>query len=115
MSMLPPGPELIFSPRSDEDRIMRTRIGLLSAIGIFGLFAAAQATGPFDGTYQFSSSKKVSETFETKGTLGFCPDRQAGPLTVMNDQAQYVTETGRNMQGGRVGPNGAFEMSFVQP
>ena len=47
--------------------------------------------------------------------MGFCPDRQAGPLTVVNDQAQYVTETGRNMQGGRVGPNGAFEMSFVQP
>src|SRR3954451_22624376 len=115
MSMFSYGPELICSSRSEEDRIMRMRIGLLSVAGILGLLAAAQAAGPFDGTYQFASSKKVSETFENKGAMGVCPDRQAGPLTVVDGVAQYATETGRDMKGGRVGPNGAFEMSFVQP
>jgi|SRR3954449_9385414 len=94
---------------------MRTQIGLLSIAGFFGMLTAAQAAGSFDGTYQFYSSTKVSETFETKGAMGFCPDRQAGPFTIAQDQVQYATETGRNMKGGQVGSNGVFEMRFVEP
>lgn len=93
---------------------MRMKIGLPAIAGIFGLLAAAEAASPFDGTYQFSSSTKVNQAFENKGAMGFCPDRRPGPFTVVDGQAQYTTETGSKLAAA-VGPNGVFQMRFVNP
>jgi hypothetical protein len=93
---------------------MWTRIGLLSIAGLLGLLAAAEAASSFDGAYQLYSSARLNETFNNKGVTGFCPDRQPGPLTVVQGQARYVTETGRNLEAP-VGPNGQFEIRFVEP
>src|SRR4051812_37851947 len=88
-------------------------VGLLSMAGFLGSFSAAQAASPFDGTYQLSSSKKVTETFMTKGgSTGFCPDRKPGPLTIGNGRVKYTTETGNTLET-RVQPNGQFEMRYV--
>src|SRR4051812_18466861 len=92
---------------------MRAQIGLLSIAGFFGLFAAAEAVGPFEGTYQVYSSAKVTESFVTKGAMGYCQDRQPSPFTVAQGRAAYTTETGRKLEAP-VGPNGAFEMRFVE-
>src|SRR5215212_6954275 len=94
-----------------EDRLMR--MSLLLIAGLFGVLAAAQAASPFDGTYQFYSSTKLNETFVSRGgNMGFCPDRQPGQLIVVDGQARYMTETGRNIEAP-VGPNGGFETRSV--
>jgi hypothetical protein len=94
---------------------MRTRIGLLSIVGLFGLLAAAQAASPFDGTYQLYSATKVNETFVSRGgDMGFCPERRPGAFSVTDGQARYTTETGRNLDAP-VAPNGGFEARSVDP
>jgi hypothetical protein len=92
---------------------MRKWIGLPSMNGFFGLLVAAQAASPFDGTYQLSSSKKVTETFYDKGgSMSVCPDRKPGPLTIANGRAKYTTETGNTLET-RVQANSQFEMRYV--
>jgi hypothetical protein len=93
---------------------MWTRIGLLSTAGLLGFLAGAEAASSFDGAYQLYSSARLNETFNTKGATGFCPDRRPGPLTVVQGQARYTTETGRNLEAP-VEPNGQFEVRFVEP
>ena len=93
---------------------MRTQIGILSIAGFFSLLAAAEAAGPFDGTYQVYASAKVNETYNNKGHIGFCQDRRPSPFTVVQGQAEYTTETGHKLRAP-VGPNGAFEMRFIEP
>ncbi len=93
---------------------MRMAIGLLPIAGCFGLVAAAQAASPFDGTYPFAASAKVSETYRsTKGDMGYCPDRTPGAFTVVDGLARYTTESGDNL-AAQVTPNGQFEMRFVE-
>jgi hypothetical protein len=92
---------------------MRKRIGLLSIAAFLGLFAAAEAASPFDGTYQVASATKVTQTYVSRGgDMGQCPDRRPGPFTVANGSANYTTETGDTISG-RVPPNGQFEMRVV--
>ena len=101
---------------------MRRRIGLLSIVGYLGLLAAASAQipsstarGPFDGTYRFVSSAKVSATYVARnGREGPCPDRRAGPLHVANGRARYTTASGYKLRG-TVGPQGELEMQLVAP
>jgi hypothetical protein len=94
---------------------MLRQIGLLSSVAFYGMVAAANAASPFDGTYQFSSSAKVSEThINTQGDMGTCPGRQPGPFTVVNGQARYTTETGRQFEG-MVGPRGEIDLRFIEP
>ena|ERR1044072_5182579 len=94
---------------------MRTTSGVLTIAGFLGLLAPAQAQVFFDGTYQLTSSTKVSDTFVSrKGDTGICPDRRPGPLTIVNGLVRYTTETGRNLSG-LLRPNGDFEINFVEP
>jgi hypothetical protein len=100
---------------------MRRPIGLLWIVGFFGLVAAANAQGPstagtpFDGTYRLVSSAKVDATYVARnGQTGPCPDRLAGPLTVVNGQASYTTETGYRL-AGTVGPQGQLALSLLAP
>ena len=41
-----------------------------------------------------------------------CPDRTPGPLTIVQGQARYTTETGYELQGA-VGPQGHLEMGVM--
>jgi hypothetical protein len=102
---------------------MPKQIGLLSIAGLVGLLAAANAQAPspsaagasFDGTYRFVSSARVNKTYVTKqGQMGQCPDRRAGPLTVVQGQARYTSATGRQLEG-TVGPQGELAMRFIAP
>jgi hypothetical protein len=102
---------------------MRRHIGLLSVAGFFGLLAAAnaQTTPPstagstFDGRYRFVSSAKVNATYTTrKGQAGICPDRNAGPLTIVRGRARYTSATGYRLRG-TVGPNGELVMRSIAP
>jgi hypothetical protein len=101
---------------------MRRRIGLLSIVGFFGLLAAADAQtpsstarAPFDGTYRFVSSVKVTKTYiSRKGQMGPCPDRIAGPLTIAQGQARYTSATGYQLEG-TVGSQGELAMRAVAP
>src|SRR6266513_24951 len=101
---------------------MRRRIGLLSIAGCLSLVAAADAQtpsstagAPFDGTYRFVSSAKVSKTYVDRGgQMGQCPDRRAGPLTIMRGQAKYTSATGRRLKG-TVGPQGELAMRLIEP
>jgi hypothetical protein len=53
---------------TEEDKLMRKQVGLLSIVGFFGLFAAANAQAPssstagtpFYGTYQLVSLTRVN-------------------------------------------------------
>jgi hypothetical protein len=68
-------------------------------VGFFSLPAAADAQAlststagaAFDGTYQFISSTKLAETYISPGTsrMAQCPDRIAGPLTIVNGQPRF--------------------------
>jgi hypothetical protein len=100
---------------------MRRQLGLLCLVGFFGLLAAANAQTPssstagasFDGTYRFVSSAKVNATFVTRGGhLGQCPERAAGPLTVVRGRARYTSATGRQLKG-TVGPQGELAMRLL--
>src|SRR3954469_2886022 len=91
---------------------MRKWTTLLSMAGFLGSLSVAQAASPFDGTYQLTSSKKVTETFHAKGgAMGVCPDRTPSPLTIANGRAKYTTETGNTLEA-QVQPNGHFEMRY---
>ena len=102
---------------------MRRRIGLLWIVALFGLLTAADAQtqapstarGPFDGTYRFVSSAKLSATYVTRnGRTGPCPDRREGPLHVEGGRARYTTATGYKLRG-TVGPQGELELHVVAP
>ena len=102
---------------------MRRRIGLLWIVGFFGLLAAADAQtpssstagAPFDGTYRFVSSAKVNKTYVTRGgQMGQCPDRSAGPLTIVMGQARYTSATGYQLEG-TVGSQGELAMRAAGP
>ena len=76
---------------------MRSQIGLLSLVGLLGLLATADAQTPsrFDGTYRLVSTAKVNQTYTSRGgRMLSCTDRTPGPLTIVNGQAKYTTETG---------------------
>jgi hypothetical protein len=100
---------------------MRRQFGLLLIVGFFGLLAAAQAQAPsastavtaFDGTYRFVSSAKVNEMYtQMNGDMAPCPDRTPGPLTIVQGQARYTTQSGYELQGP-VGPHGELDMRMV--
>jgi hypothetical protein len=75
----------------------------------------AAAESPFDGTYRLVSATRVNDTFMNRGgDTGYCTDRTAGPLTIMQWQARYTTETGRDLTGP-VGRRGEIDMRFVAP
>jgi hypothetical protein len=46
--------------------------------------------------------------------MGQCPDRRAGPLTIMRGQAKYTSATGRRLKG-TVGPRGELAMRLIAP
>jgi len=93
---------------------MRTKIGVMAIAGFLALLAPAEAQIAFDGTYQLSSSTKLSDSFVSRrGDMGFCPDRRPGSLTIANGMVRYTTETGRNLSG-LVRPNGDFEINSVE-
>ena len=96
---------------------MRRQIAVLSLVGFLGSAAYAQAqspTGRFDGTYQPVSSKKVSDTYVTsKGMMGTCPDRTPGALTIRNNRVEYVSETGRRLDG-TVNSQGQLVMKGIE-
>ena len=102
---------------------MRRWIGSLALAAFFSLLAAANAQapspstarGPFDGTYRFVSSAKLSATYVTRnGQMGQCPDRRAGPLHVAKGRARYTTTSGYKLRG-TVGPQGELELQVVAP
>lgn len=94
---------------------MRGGIGLLSVAGLLGLLATAEAASPYDGTYQLAGSTKVNQTYVSSGgSMGQCPDRSPGPLTVVDGLARYTTATGDNL-AAQLDVNGQFEMRYVEP
>ena len=103
---------------------MRRWIGLLGIVGFFGLVTAADAQPPsastvgtqFDGTYRLVSSARVNKSYVTRGggRIGQCPDRRAGPLTIVQGQAKYTSATGRPLEG-TVGPQGELAMRYIAP
>jgi len=94
---------------------MRTKIGVMAIAGFLALLAPAEAQIAFDGTYQLSSSSKLSATFVSRqGDTGLCPDRRPGPLTIVNGLVRYTTETGRTISG-LMRPNGDFEINSIEP
>ena len=102
---------------------MRRLIGLLWIVGFFGSAAAADAQTPpsstagasFDGTYRFVSSARVNKTYVTRGgQMGQCPERRAGPLTIVQGQAKYTSATGRQLEG-TVGSQGELAMRLLAP
>ena len=93
---------------------MKTRTGLLSIAGLLGLVVAAEATSPFDGTYQVISATKVNQTHMNKGgDIGYCQDRTPGPFTIADGVARYTTQSGDTLVA-QVAPNGEFEMHYVE-
>jgi hypothetical protein len=71
--------------------------------------------GAFDGTYQLVSSAKVDKTYTTrKGQMGQCPNRIAGPLTIVQGQARYTSATGYQVEG-TVGSQGELAMRSSAP
>jgi hypothetical protein len=91
----------------------------LSIIGCFGLLVAVYATpalsaSAYDGTYQLVSSTKVSATYTTRGgETGFCPDRNPGPLTIVQGHVQYTSATGRHFEG-TVSPQGHLLLNRIE-
>jgi hypothetical protein len=100
---------------------MQRAVGLLWAVGDFGLLTSANAQmpavagTPFDGTYRLVSSALVNATYTTrKGQTGPCPYRRAGPLHIMNGQARYTSATGYRVRG-TIGPQGELAMRAEGP
>ena len=102
---------------------MQRAIGLLWAVGHFGLLTSANAQTPpppaagtpFDGTYRLVSAEIVTPTYTTrKGQTGPCPYRRAGPLHIVNGQARYTSATGYRVRG-TVGPQGELSMRAEGP
>jgi len=46
--------------------------------------------------------------------MGQCPDRRAGPLTIVQGQAKYTSATGRRLKG-TVGSQGELAMRYTAP
>lgn len=101
---------------------MRSQIGLLSIVGVFGLLAAAAAQTPspppagasFDGTYQLVSSTKANQTYTTRGgQMGHCPDRTPGPLTIEHGRLQFNSESGHPF-AGMVNSQGEFAIRIAE-
>ena len=97
---------------------MKIGIGLLSAVSILGLIAAAhaQTASPapvapgFDGTYRVVSSTPASRMYTAvNGQMGICPNRRPSQLHIVRGQAHYTTATGYRL-GGTVGPQGELTM-----
>ena len=82
---------------------MQRKIALIAVVALLGsmTYAEAQSTGGrYDGAYQPSSAKKVSDTFVTRqGVTGFCPDVTPGPLTIQNNRVDYTSASGRHFAG----------------
>jgi hypothetical protein len=98
---------------------MRSRVGLLSLLGLLGLIATADAQTPtntaFDGTYRVVSTAKVNQTYLSKAGRALpCVDRTPGPLTIVNGHAKYTTETGIELVGA-VAPNGELDLQPMDP
>jgi hypothetical protein len=106
---------------------MQKGIGWLWMVGFFGLLAAVAAqTGPsstsgaaFDGTYNFVASTKLAETYMATGTsrMAQCPDRIAGPLTIVNSQPRFtISIPGRPAEfEGTVGSEGELADEICRP
>ena len=97
---------------------MKIHIGLLSAVSILGLIAAAhaQTASPapvapgLDGTYRVVSSTPASKMYTAvNGQMGICPNRKPGPLHIVSGRVHYMTATGYRL-GGTVGPQGELTM-----
>jgi hypothetical protein len=57
----------------------------------------------------------VNPQYRSKaGMMLPCAARTPGPLTIVNGQAKYTTETGYELDG-TVGPNGQLDMRIVNP
>jgi hypothetical protein len=94
---------------------MRSQIALLSLVGFLSLLATADAQTPsrFDGTYRLVSTAKVNQTYTSRGgRMLSCTDRTPGPLTIVNGQAKYTTETGHEISG-TVGPSGVLDLRMM--
>src|SRR5262245_23334835 len=116
----------MWAPLRHEDpteggQLMCRQTGLLGVVGFFGLVTAADAQTPsaavgtqFDGAYRLVSSARVNKTYVTRGAgrVGQCPDRRAGPLTIVQGQATYISATGRQL-AGTVGPQGELSMRYI--
>ena len=104
---------------------MQKGIGWLWMVGFLGLLDAAAAETPpsstsgaaFDGTYNFVSSTKLAETYIATGTsrMAQCPDRIAGPLTIVNGQPRFtISIPGKPAEfEGTVGSQGELAMRSV--
>jgi hypothetical protein len=109
---VPPFPRIL----CDEEGSMQKE---LSIIGCFGLLLAVYATpalsaSAYDGTYQLVSSTKVSATYTTRGgQTGSCPDRNPGPLTIVQGRVQYTSATGRHFEG-TVSPQGRLLLNRIE-
>ena len=82
---------------------MRTQMGLLAIIGMFGWAAAADAQTvasatagmAFDGKYRFVSSTPVNSMYTSyNGQTGMCPHRKPGPLHIAGARVHYTAGTG---------------------
>jgi hypothetical protein len=106
---------------------MQKGIGWLWMVGFLGWLAAADAQTPpsstagaaFDGTYEFVSSTKLAETYIATGTsrMAQCPDRIAGPLTIVNGQPRFtIFIPGKPAEfEGTIGSQGELAMRSVLP
>jgi hypothetical protein len=106
---------------------MQKGIGRLWIVGFLGFLTAATAQTPlsltagatFDGTYEFVSSTKLTETYISPVTsrMAQCPDRIAGPLTIVNGQPRFsVSIPGRPADfEGTIGSQGELAMRSVLP
>ena len=102
---------------------MQKHVAWCSAVGFFGLLAAANAQMPapsaagmpFDGTYRLVSSANVNATYTSrKGQTAPCPPRRAGPLHIENGRVRYTTATGIRVRG-TVGPQGELALQAAAP
>jgi hypothetical protein len=101
--------------------------GWLSLIGLFGLAVAADAQTPlsqttgsqFDGAYAFVSSTTLTAMYITElGRMLPCASQQAGPLTIVRDQARLSSVSsrgGRTEFQGTVGSQGELAMRSDNP
>src|SRR5262249_43737722 len=85
------------------------------------LLATADAQTPprsiantaFDGKYRLVSTAKVNQTYRSRGgQMLLCSDRTPGPLTIVDRQAKYTTESGHELKG-TVGPNGELDLRLL--
>jgi len=102
---------------------MQGQLGLLGLVGFLGFMTAADAQTPpastastqFDGTYRLVSAARANKTYVTRGgRMDQCPERSAGPLTIVQGQARYTSATGRQLEG-TVGPQGELTMRYLAP